>query len=260
MPCENCSCKGCNEGTKLAPDLKVYSYSNLIGKIDLDRNCMILYISGRNSGKSFSIQNLVYEMMKHKDYDAIYCFSETARLSSVDTSYGFVPKEFIFRNNEILQVMEQIIYVQKLRAEQKKAALSILVIFDDIEIEKNSGLDALAVRGRHFGLTVILSSQKASTLISSTIRSNFDYLFWREINETDVKDYIQPMLTKTNYNKKETEILTKDNLDSDYNFIFYNNVGKRKDGGNILHVLAKKVKFTFKIKSFTAKAIKQNHE
>jgi len=68
------------------------------------------------------------------------------------------------------------------------------------------------------------------------------------------------MLTKTNYNKKETEILTKDNLDSDYNFIFYNNVGKRKDGGNILHVLAKKVKFTFKIKSFTTKAIKQNHE
>ena len=66
MPCENCSCKGCNDGTKLAPDLKVYSYSNLIGKIDIDRNCMILYISGRNSGKSFSTQNLVYEMMTQR--------------------------------------------------------------------------------------------------------------------------------------------------------------------------------------------------
>lgn len=248
MPCKNCTCKSCVNHSETKLNILTYDKLNL----DLERNPMILYCSGRNSGKSFSIQNLVYEMLKKKKYDIIYVFSNTAQISHMDKSYEFVNKHFIFRSNEMDKTVTQIINSQM---KLKDKGLSLLLIFDDIIIEQTPVLNLLATQGRHYGITVIISSQKASTLISSQIRSNFDYLFWRKINTEDIKDFIYSMLSNTDHTSKEIVELTHNNTD-DYKFLMYDNTIDSKD--NIVCVKAKKVKFVFRIKNFNLNDKKKN--
>lgn len=242
--CNTCTCET-NETNETK--LKVNNVKTIVKMMKLETNSMCLVISGRNSGKSFLIQDLVYEMLKRRKYELVYLFSQTAQLSIVDNSYGFVPKQFIFRTTEdITTAMTQIINSQMIRFDKKLKAISILCIFDDIEISGNGTLNALAVRGRHYGITVILSSQKASTLISNTIRSNFDYLFFRKMNEDDLKEYIYPMLMNIKTDKKHLLSIAYENT-KNHQFIFYDN--KRDDDNNELYVLkAVERKFKFNIK------------
>ena len=78
----------------------------------------------------------------------------------------FVMKEFIFRSNEINDTVNKIIETQKIREQQKLTPLSIIIIFDDIPIDQNDVINGLATRGRHHNLTVIISSQKATSLLT----------------------------------------------------------------------------------------------
>lgn len=242
---KHCKTCNCNNETETKKQQKALLMKDVLKILKVEINPMCVIISGRNSGKSFLINDLVYNMLKVRKYDLIYLFSSTAQLSTVDNSYSFMPKNFIYRTNEeIEQTMDHLVKIQQFRESQKMKRIDILCIFDDIEISQNQSLNNMAVRGRHYNITVILSSQRASTLVSSTIRSNFDYLFFRKCSTDDIKDYVYKMCTNSGFhNAKDLVEYTHDNT-HDFQFLFYDN---KTDENNLYITKAKEVKFKFSI-------------
>ena len=60
-----------------------------------------------------------------------------------------------------------------------------MVIFDDIDVTKrNDKVAELFTQGRHYNISVIVSSQNAAYFLDSTKRSNIDYLAFRKVENT----------------------------------------------------------------------------
>lgn len=136
-----------------------------------------LLVAPRNSGKSNLIKNLLQNRFYGKVFDKenTIIFSPTVKIDDmwidIDIPNKFEPSEF----NEIV---DQVIFQQeKIKASfGKKECPDILIILDDMINEGNSTsyrgtTERLAYKGRHWCVSVILTSQKYKG-ISRGIRLN----------------------------------------------------------------------------------------
>jgi hypothetical protein len=146
----------------------------------------------------------------------MYLVSYTA---DVDKSYSWLAKEYIIHPKNMDKTIQLILQIQKLPNRK-----NICIAFDDFDISSQSdSLDLLYTRGRHYGITTILSCQITTKSISPAIRNNTIYLFFRKLNSKTIKDNIFNMLLNTEFeNGKDLNDFTNEHIE-DYQFILYLN-------------------------------------
>jgi len=190
---------------------------NAIEDLDIKNNSFIVIASKRNSGKTVLNKNLIKYLFDSFEYQFAVLFSDTAGFNG-DYDNIF-EKHFIFKSDQLDSKVEKILKLQEKSIKSKKL-IHGLIVLDDVKIYKKSKiLIDLATKARHYKLTVICSVQYPKELISSSIRSNIDYLFWSDLNEQALMAVYQSIHVPMNFKKFETYV---NEYNTNYQFIFYN--------------------------------------
>lgn len=148
-------------------------------------NRMILLIGSRNTGKTCLLKDLLYNT--RANYDMVVLFTPTH--STVAMFAGIIPSNLIFREYNA-ETMKSIIDEAKHLVEEKKPR-RIAIVLDDLVYDssflKSTLMREIALNGRHFYVTLFLTTQYTSA-IPVLIRSNIDYVFsMKEMNAANVK-------------------------------------------------------------------------
>ena len=194
-----------------------------INDLDLKENAFICIASKRMSGKTVMIRNLLMYLLNKFEYRFIVLFSDTGKYNG---DYDFLKhKDMIYDSDKLESKIPIILKMQRKRNKKLKKKIHGLIILDDVKLYNTSkSLCDLASKGRHYKLTVITSVQFPKTLISPAIRSNIDYLFWSDLNETGLKAVYESITVNINF-KSFVEYVNEYN--HDYQFLFYD--GKEND-------------------------------
>jgi hypothetical protein len=188
-----------------------------IEDLDIKQNSFIVIASKRNSGKTVLTKNLIKYLFDKFEYKFSVIFSDTAGFNG-DYDNIF-EKEFVFKSEQLDNKVEKLLKIQEKSIKSKKI-IHGLIVLDDVKIYKKSKiLIDLATKSRHYKLTVICSVQYCKELISSSIRSNIDYLFWSDLNEQALMAVYQSIHVPMNFKKFETYV---NEYNTNYQFIFYN--------------------------------------
>ena len=154
---------------------------------DADESFCAYIVGKRNSGKSYLLMQLLLSKDGFKDkFDRIYLINPTYQY---DLKYQTIKFTQVYENftNELI---EELIKEFEKNEEDER----ILLILDDCVCEDNfkknqsdTPLNRLAVNGRHWGVSLVILSQKYNA-ISSYIRSQLDYIVLFETkNQTELK-------------------------------------------------------------------------
>ena len=193
-------------------NLKVYSLEEL----DIKQNSFIVITSKRNSGKTVLNKNLIKYLFDNFDFQFSILFSDTFFNKDYTTLFD---KNFVFTSDELDIKIPKILQIQENNINKNKI-IHGLIVLDDVKIYKKSkSLIDLATKSRHYKLTVICSVQYPKELISSSIRSNIDYLFWSDLNEQALISVYQSIHIPINF--KTFQKFVDDN-NTNYQFIYYN--------------------------------------
>lgn len=199
---------------------------NTVQDLRLSRDTFITIMSQRKSGKSVLISNLIhYFLTADHGHQCHYCylFSTTAKLNqTTNHAFSFLdPRTILEPRPEIINP-----FVHNLIQSQKKTNMKyhVLLVFDDIIVTKRyEALEFLATAGRHYSITVILSSQISNNAISPIIRTNVDYVFWRKLGKQALQNNIFPYMSISDFEDyQQLHQFTLANT-SDYRFVFYDN-------------------------------------
>lgn len=145
-------------------------------------NFMCIVSSPRRSGKTWLVDWL-FSCFAPQRFAAVYCISPTSLLQG---AFAFLPDQFhIMPTKETFASdVQRIIDFQRTRKEKGKELSQVCLILDDCCSSSSRGygvgkisevLENIASRGRHFGISVILLSQRIYS-ISPSIRSNADIM------------------------------------------------------------------------------------
>ena len=188
-------------------------------EIDL-KNKLISLIAKRNSGKSYLLRYMV-KIQKH-EFDKIFIICPTNILN--DFYKNLTEKDNIFNEyNELW--MESLINKMtdiNSRLENVKRKNVLLILDDlvaDIRFASCKSLKLLAIRGRHIGISIIMTSQYINT-IPPVIRSNVDYTIVGNLNRRSL-DLLEKE-SNTNLMRKEFNALYLAST-KDYGFFCINN-------------------------------------
>jgi hypothetical protein len=119
----------------------------------------------------------------------------------------------------------------------KNEKYSSMVIFDDIDVtKKNDKVSKLFTQGRHYNMSVIVSSQNASYFLDPTKRSNIDYLAFRKVENTYKERIWKICNTKLKF--PEFKDFIEDNT-GDYGFILFDNTSQGDEQERLKVVKAK---------------------
>lgn len=135
-----------------------------------------LICAKRGSGKSVLIRDLMFHMKSKIPFGLAFSASEEG-----NGAYGeIMPKSFIYDDFEP-GILEKFVNRQKFMVQTKKKNPEAFCIFDDMTYDakkfmKDPNLRFIFLNGRHFRITMIISSQY-SLDIGPAIRSNLDYVF-----------------------------------------------------------------------------------
>jgi len=147
------------------------------------KNCNMLFIGKRNSGKSVLIRDMLYHLNRSK-IPRIVVFSGTEDSTGY---YGqYVPDAFIFSTLD-LDVLEKIVEKQKKLTSDKKFGripadtdTRLVLLLDDVgfdkKVLKSTTIREVMMNGRHLGITFMLALQYSMD-ISPDLRTNIDYVF-----------------------------------------------------------------------------------
>ena len=216
---------------------KVYSWEDIIEDIPSPYNTYV-FVSMRNSGKSKSIRNLIVELLNKVEHHNIILFSTTAE-KELNDDYKFLkecPFAKVYPGTK--QVMEE--NIDKIldhckNMKKKNKNYSVMVIFDDIDVtKKNDKVAELFTQGRHYNISVIVSSQNAAYFLDPTKRTNIDYLAFRKVENTYKKTLYNMINTKMKFDQFK-EFINENT--TDYKFIVYDNTSQSKDEQERLKVV-----------------------
>lgn len=134
--------------------------------------CVMLIVGRRKSGKTRLLVKMLLDdkFLKNK-FDKIIIVSPTFLLDGNWRSISSDGIDIYTKYDD--DIVEELITSQK----QSGAEESVLLILDDCVNEdiKKENLEILACNGRHLNVTLIVLTQKI-TSISTTIRANFDQI------------------------------------------------------------------------------------
>lgn len=198
---------------------KVYS----IDELEIKQHSFCLITSKRASGKSVLVRHLIKYMFEKYEYDVIMMFSDTSQFTD---DYKFIDKNLMFKTDELEEKIAKVLKIQEKNI-KKDNIVNVMIILDDIKIHaKSKELINLSTMGRHFKITVILSSQYPKMLVSSGIRNNLSYVFFSDLGETALRAIYESIHVKYNFRKFD-EFVNENN--HDYQFILYDGMISGKD-------------------------------
>jgi hypothetical protein len=229
--------KAANSADLTINNRKVDTWSDIIQGIKSPYNTYV-FISARNSGKSKAVRNLIVELLKKVGHNHIILFSSTA-YEKLNKDYEFLmkmkeAKVFPGDKKDIDENIDEVLKYCK-EAKQRSEDYAAMVIFDDIDVtKKNDKVSKLFTQGRHYNLSVIVSSQNASYFLDPTKRNNIDYLAFRKVENT-YKETLWKMCN-IDLSSKEFNKFIKENTE-DYKFILYDNTSQGKEDQDKLKVV-----------------------
>ena len=184
------------------------------------KNKLISLIAKRNSGKSYLLRYMV-SIQKH-EFDKIFIICPTNILN--DFYKNITEKENIFTEyNELwMELLIKNMTDVNSRLENVKRKNVLLILDDlvaDIRFASCKSLKLLAIRGRHIGISIIMTSQYINT-IPPVIRSNVDYTIVGNLNRKSL-DLLEKE-SNTNLTRKEFNALYLRST-KDYGFFCINN-------------------------------------
>lgn len=195
-----------------------------------------IVVSKRNSGKSFLVKDLCYNLSTQKRIHQIIVMSNTSGLA-LNKDYDFVDKKFLttFAQEKIERLM-------KLQTKAIKAGKirEILLVLDDViggdgtkKAEGNRLIRSLYANGRHFHISVILLSQIANRLLEPPLRENSDYIFFSRLGMRGLETLWEsiPVI------KKKEFIRFASTHNKDYTFILYDNMTQSNDPMDFLYLV-----------------------
>ena len=192
--------------------------------------------SKRNSGKSFLVRNMVYELAKQKKINQVIVMSNTSGMS-LNKDYDYMPKKLLttFKESTIKKLLD----IQAKDVKRGKIR-EVLLIMDDVigETKDKSGegsrmIRSLYANSRHYHISVILLSQIATRLLSPAIKENSDYIFFSRINRRGLEGIWESL---TNIDKRDfIQFAEKNN--KDYSFIMYDNTAQSNKPEDFLYVV-----------------------
>lgn len=208
---------------EIASENKTIKFDNTVKEPpNLKQDTTTVIASKRNSGKSKLVLNLIYNFIQNYEFDYICLFSDTAKFLE---DYKFLNNKFIFplADDKIQKIMKY----QESKI-MKKQKCKCLMVLDDVNIEaKSSFLNQVFTKGRHYGITIIMSVQFPKHVCSKIVRNNIDYLFVSELNNETMINVIRECITISGIEYKEIfNYIVANN--TDYQFIFYDNTEKDK--------------------------------
>ena len=209
--------------------MRTYRWKDIVENISSPYNTYV-FVSMRNSGKSKSVRNLVVELLNKIPHHNIILFSTTA-YRELNDDYKFLQnskyaKIYPGSKEEIdLHIGKILEHCKDMKKKHK--SYSLMVIFDDIDVtKKNDKVAELFTQGRHYNISVIVSSQNAAYFLDPTKRSNIDYLAFRKVENTYKRTLWNMCNTKMKFEQFKDFI--NDNT-TDYKFILYDNTSQSKD-------------------------------
>lgn len=133
-------------------------------------------LAKRGSGKSVLIRDIMYQMRSKIPCGIAFSASEEGNGAYAE----MMPKSFIY-DDFSPEILEKFVNRQKYMVTNKKKHPEAFCIFDDMTYDakkfmKDPNLRFIFLNGRHFKITMILSSQYALDL-PPAIRGNTDYVF-----------------------------------------------------------------------------------
>jgi len=195
-----------------------------------------IIVSKRNSGKSFLVKDLVYQLSSQKKIHQVIVMSNTSGLS-LNKDYDFVDKKFLttFAQEKIEKLM-------KLQTKAIKAGKirEVLLVLDDViggdgtkKAEGNRLIRSLYANGRHFHISVFLLSQIANRLLEPPLRENSDYIFFSRLGQRGLETLWEsiPVIRKKEF------IRFASTHNKDYTFILYDNMTQSNDPMDFLYLV-----------------------
>ena len=217
--------------------MKTFKWKNIRNNIPSPYYTYV-FVSLHNSGKSKSIRNLAVELLNKIPHHNIILFSTTA-YKELNDDYKFLKnckyaKIYPGSKQEIDEHIDKILDHCK-DMKKKHKTYSLMIIFDDIDVtKKNDKVAELFTQGRHYNISVIVSSQNAAYFLDPTKRSNIDYLAFRKVENTYKKTLWNMCNTKMKFEHFKEYI--NDNT-TDYKFILYDNTSQSKNEEERLKVV-----------------------
>lgn len=182
---------------------------------------LFLISAKRNSGKSVLLLNLlVHKDLLYQRFDVIYVFSPTWNYQNTFDVLDLPPEQVFeeFDEKKIAEIIE----------ENKEEQKEVLIIFDDCISSKgfkktteHSPLNHIATLGRHFNISLIIISQKL-TSVSTQVRQNSDYIVLFAINPLETKLAYDTFCNSIS-NYKDWQEMVKYCTKDRYNFLFIDN-------------------------------------
>jgi hypothetical protein len=231
-------------GSSSESDLEphVNSIADVVTHIKVPFSCTV--VSKRNSGKSFLVRDMVYELSKQGRINQVIVMSNTSG-QSLNADYDYMPPAMLMMYKEatILKIMEmqqKMIKAGKIR--------EILLVLDDVvgsdtsnSAEGSRLIRSIFANSRHYHISVILLSQIATRLLQPAIRENSDVIFFSRLNRKSLETMSEAVC---NIDKKVFVAIAEKN-NKNYSFIFYNNQTQSNNPQEFLFVVkAKERKFT----------------
>lgn len=212
--------------------------------IDFDNDAPAIFvISKRNSGKSFLLNQLITEYSGKWDY--IVIMSRTVAWNddyvAVKKAETLFKKEHKYVGPFNLTILKQLEAACQAEVQKSGKKPKVLVLLDDIVGELKTGsVEHLYVGdfftvSRHFGITLIMSIQRATATFSPVMRQNVDYLLFSKVNDTNLR-----ALTDVVADMSLRELKALRNKLEPFQFVLYDN--KREKGTFLIKVDKSKVK------------------
>jgi 2-hydroxy-3-keto-5-methylthiopentenyl-1-phosphate phosphatase len=195
-----------------------------------------IVVSKRNSGKSFLVRDLVYNMSKQQRIHQVIVMSNTSGLN-LNKDYDFIDKKFLttFAQEKIERLM-------KIQAKAIKAGKirEVLLVLDDViggdgtkKAEGNRLIRSLYANGRHYHISVVLLSQIANRLLEPPLRENSDYIFFSRLGQRGLETLWEsiPVIQKKEF------IRFCSTHNKDFTFILYDNMTQSNDPMDFLFLV-----------------------
>lgn len=149
-------------------------------------------VAPRKSGKSTMIMNMIHA--QKPDYVFAFCGSEGAVKDCVDAG---IPPMYIYReptNDDLQKIFDG--QVKRVRMYGKENAPLIFIVVDDFSSNRSvmrfPALKILACNGRHYNITVLISTQNVMDLPSDQ-RQQYTMVFTRKIPGEDERKKVHRM-------------------------------------------------------------------
>lgn len=195
-----------------------------------------IVVSKRNSGKSFLVRDIVYQMSKQKRIHQVIVMSNTSGLS-LNKDYDFLNNKFLTtfaqeKIEKLMKIQQQAIKGGKIR--------EVLLVLDDVvggeggkKAEGNRLIRSLYANGRHYHISIILLSQIANRLLEPPLRENSDYIFFSRLGQRGLEVLWEsiPVI------KKKDFIKFASTHNKDFTFVLYDNMTQSNEPQDFLFLV-----------------------